>query len=188
MRGKCFIILLILFVCNSCNSNERLIFIDSVSMYPSIHLGDCVLEDSSIKAFDYGDIVSYYYKGDESLPPCLNVYRIVGLPGDSIAVYDYITTINGKRNQHKFLDWKNVHQEYGITLPNGVSFKIAYREVYRIDGEEYGQKPIKIPDNHYYLLGDNRGGAIDSRHFGSVSKKDIIGKVVKIIEGKREAY
>ena len=188
MKRSYYTILFILSLLLSCNSNKRVIRIISDSMYPAIHSGDYIVLDTNVKTLDYGDIVGYSLKADEYREAYNDVFRIVGLPGDSIAIKDYVCTVNGIRNQHKFLGYKNSKKEYEEILPNSLVIHTSYFDVYKVDGQEYGQDPIKIPDNHYFLLGDCRDLSIDSRYFGTVPKEEILGKVIKIIEGDREEY
>ncbi len=79
------------------------------------------------------------------------VKRIVGLPGDTII-------INKK----------------GEVFNNNI--KLKFKNV--VSGNESVLIKYVVPENSFYLIGDNRDNSIDSRIYGSVNKNQIIGKVV----------
>lgn len=80
------------------------------------------------------------------------VKRLIGLPGDTWE----------EKNGYVYIDGKQLDEPY---------VKAAYR-----DHDTMG--PIKIPPGHYFMMGDNRTGSCDSRVWGTVPRKDLIGKVV----------
>ena len=80
------------------------------------------------------------------------VKRLIGLPGDVWSERDGYVYINGKR-----LDEPYIQPEYRDHLT---------------------VNPIKIPAGRYFMMGDNRKGSCDSRRWGTVPRKNLIGKVV----------
>ena len=81
------------------------------------------------------------------------VKRVVGMPGDRIAVRDGHVIRNGRRASKPFA--------------------AACGE-----GPECDLAPIEIPPGHYFLMGDNRGSSADSRYWGPVAREQIIGRAV----------
>ena len=79
------------------------------------------------------------------------VKRIIGLPGDIIII-----------------------NKSGEVFNNGI--KLNFNNV--VSGNESELINYTVPENYYFLLGDNRNNSIDSRIYGSVNKKQIIGKAV----------
>jgi signal peptidase I len=91
-----------------------------------------------------------------SLPgagPKAFVKRVVGLPGDVIAIRGGHVVRNGRLASEPF------------TAPCGV-------------GSECDLAPITVPPGHYFLMGDNRGDSDDSRYWGPVARDNIIGRAV----------
>ena len=80
------------------------------------------------------------------------VKRLIGLPGDTWQERDGYVYINGKPLKEPYID------------PH-------FR-----DTQSMG--PIKIPQGQYFMMGDNRSGSCDSRRWGTVPRKNLIGKVV----------
>jgi signal peptidase I len=79
------------------------------------------------------------------------IKRIVAGPGDTLAIVDGHAVLNGKRQDEPFI-----------------------RDC--LGGEQCNfPTPIKIPPDHYFMMGDNRGASDDSRYWGPVPRKWIIG-------------
>ena len=82
------------------------------------------------------------------------VKRVIGLPGDTIDIHDGAVWVNGRRLSEKYT--------------TGAS-------------EPYDQHmPYKVPADCYFVMGDNRGNSYDSRFWGCVPRRDIIGTPVLI--------
>lgn len=80
------------------------------------------------------------------------IKRIIGLPGDTVAIHDGSVYINGKRLNEPYLR--------SDTLWQG----------------SVARTPIKVPEDSVFVMGDNRDNSSDSRVFGPVAISSIIGK------------
>lgn len=154
--------------------------IPTTSNEPTIKVGDKVVGD--LNAFDdakpnYGDIVIFQKK--DSLNPW--IYRIVGLPNDKLKIENNFLVINGKKCKTSFIketksEVFNVN-EYEEELPNGLKHKI-YTFKKPFEENKNSITEINIPANSYFLIGDNRDNAMDSRYIGVITKEEILAKVV----------
>lgn len=80
------------------------------------------------------------------------VKRIIGLPGEHIKYSEGILYVNGKKIEEEFI--KEITDDFDIEVFDD-----------------------KIPEDCYFVLGDNRDNSKDSRMIGFINKKDIEGKV-----------
>ena len=110
------------------------------------------------------------------------VRRIIGLPGETIEIIDRKVHINGK-------------PYWDPTTISGLRDIISSDALETYEGElddielKYfkhhvlldNMKSLTIPAWHYFIMGDNRDGSLDSRHFGTVTKEDIYGKITNIL-------
>lgn len=119
--------------------------VDGSSMVPTLHDGDILILKKYDQDFKRFDVVVINYQ-DTRL-----VKRIIGLPGESISY----------RNNHLFINGKKIDlKDYGFDTEDFDLSELGYN---------------KIPDDCYFVLGDNRDNSKDSRYFGPVKKEDIIG-------------
>jgi len=144
-----------------------------------------------------GDIVVFEYPENRSLS---FVRRVVGLPGDRISYYNKRLKINDEEIPIRRIG-DYVHRdratpslqylerlgdrEYTILIepeapavvPPAKAFPLSERCAYAAEGLS-----CRVPDGHYFVLGDNRDNSSDSRTWGFVPARNIVGKVQYILQ------
>jgi signal peptidase I len=128
-------------------------FIPSGSMEHTLNISDRVLVNKlSYKMHDVhrGDIVVFSRPPGEDDPTVHDlIKRVIGLPGDMVESRDGRIYINGRPLQEPYL---------ADPL------------------ETSGVQAQRIPAHHYWVMGDNRTNSKDSRSFGAISSKLIVGR------------
>ena len=133
--------------------------IPSGAMKPTLLKGDRILVDKNIYKKSKpkrGDLIVFLYPKDTKR---YFVKRIVGLPNEVVEIQNGKVIING-----------NIVQE-----PNVLKNYYSNAGDYAKEGQA-----VKIPENSYYVLGDNSAFSKDGRYFGFVADEYIIGKAYKI--------
>lgn len=125
------------------------------SMSPAILPGDQFLADKitgRFRGFHRGEIVAFFPPGD---PTTAHVKRIVAVAGDRLEVRKGLVYINGAAAAGPC-----------PSMP------------YRVAGMTPLQFPCTVPPGKLFLLGDNRDYSMDSRHFGFVDVRAVVGLAV----------
>lgn len=128
----------------------------SSSMEPTLQVGQHLIINKVVYKFHEpkrGDIVVFHPPSNNSRNAIPLIKRIIGLPGESVEIKDGMVYI---------------HQEDGSVLP--------LDEPYIKELAKYPFKSGKIPENEYFMLGDNRNNSGDSREGWTVPLLNIIGK------------
>ena len=105
------------------------------------------------------------------------IKRMIGLPGDVIAMRDDKLYINGK--SLRFQVTKSTAKEiFATEQVDAISHTVRVDTTSSDVLSNFG--PITVPDNHYLVLGDNRRNSADSRVYGFVPRHEIKGKATAV--------
>lgn len=118
-----------------------------------------------LRDVERGDIVVFRYP--EQLETDF-VKRVIGLPGEILEIRDKKVYIDGN-----VLDEPYVVFEDTQTYPAGQFLPEPYRS-----RDQFG--PWRVPDGHYFVMGDNRDRSSDSRYWGSVPRSLIKGRAFMV--------
>ena len=164
--------------------------IPSSSMVPTLQVGDYILVNKfnyglrlpvtrtkiwDVSSPERGDVMVFY-------PPHANktyyIKRVIGVPGDRIQYRNKQLTVNGKP----------VPREWLAEIPGSRRLQIGLEQP-RDDKSHLVQvdlsRPIRdfsvvVRPGHYFMMGDNRDNSSDSRVWGQVPERDIVGQAVAI--------
>ena len=180
--------------------------IPSGSMIPTLWVGDLILVNKfhyglrlpvlNTKLTEgnkpqRGDVMVFRYPPKPSLD---YIKRVVGIPGDQVAYLNKTLTINGQAvNKTALPDFfeedvmryfKQYEEKLGdkphrllndadrpAFVPGADDFPYKQNCVYTVEGVS-----CKVPEGMYFMMGDNRDNSLDSRYWGFVPDKNIVGK------------
>lgn len=170
--------------------------VGSASMMPSLLPGDRVLVNRlayglKVPLTRYwilswgnprrGDVVVF----DAPVAERLFVKRVVGVPGDTVVVLNGQLWLNGNLAQENPFDLSRGVKQVGtpadwLVLSERVGER-CYRVQFPIIIGEDSFGPVTVPPDCYFVLGDNREGSKDSRWFGFVERRRILGQTQLIL-------
>ncbi|MGX7245601.1 signal peptidase I [Enterococcus quebecensis] len=132
-----------------------------VSMEPTYHESDRLWQTSLVRPKRF-DIATFPSPSSGKRI----IKRVVGLPGDTIRMENDQLYINDKKYDEPYLD------EFKQDLTDGSPLTADFS----LETIAVGSAKV-VPAGKYFVLGDNRRKADDSRYFGFVDKEDIVGVV-----------
>ncbi len=129
--------------------------ISGQSMYPNFENGEYILTNKvtyRLKEPDRGDVVVFESPRNKDID---YIKRVIGLPGESVALRSSSFYINGQKLDEPYID----------------------PSVYTFGGSFLAENSeITVPSGLYFVVGDNRPNSSDSREFGPIAKEDFIGQ------------
>ncbi|TVP87932.1 MAG: signal peptidase I [Alkalicoccus sp.] len=141
------------------------ILVDGQSMLPALNHEDRMLVNKIgyfISEPDRFDIIVFEAEKDINY-----IKRVIGLPGDEIAYRNNVLYINNEAVEEDFLTG---YQENLPVVPFTADFELKDLTSYK-----------KVPEDHLFVLGDNRQFSRDSRHIGVIPYDKVLGEAEFII-------
>ena len=156
----------------------------SYSMVPTLVAGD-VFVVWTRGLIGQGDIALC---ANPESPSEMIALRVVGVPGNRISFLQNRMDIDGRVVQHEFVDpiiyvdnTSGERVEYAVKIAEeymgGSLFHVAMMD--RAGGKD--ARAIVVPTDHFFVVGDNRNLARDSRNFGPVPIESCIGRAVFLL-------
>jgi signal peptidase I len=146
------------------------LLVDKLSYAPSGPLSKHLLPYTDVKR---GDIIVFRYPIDIRQT---FVKRVVGVPGDRIRIERKQVFLNGKAIEEPYkyhkLDYFDSYRDSFPGEPNVRLYEPAQVMLEKnvVNGE------VVVPPDNYFAMGDNRDSSLDSRYWGFVPRRNIIGK------------
>ena len=128
------------------------------SMHPTLKIGDRILVNKFIYKFRVpkrGEVIVFVYPED---PKKDYIKRLIALGGEKVSIKDGDIYVNGRR----------------LEGPATVTSRYYYSQGY------FGTQEIVVPENNFFVLGDNSANSKDSRYWGFVPGKNLIGQAFLI--------
>ena len=130
-----------------------------------------------------GDVVVFFSPHDGKRL----VKRVVGLPGDLLELRNNILFLNGKPAEYQALPEERLRD---VAAEDRTTHVFALEE---LSGRPHAVAawpgvparrdfgPVRVPEGRFFMMGDNRDDSFDSRYYGPVERKRIIGKATAVV-------
>ncbi len=150
--------------------------VDGRSMYPTLKDGEFGFTNVGgvlLNGVERGDIVVVTM--EEEGQKTHWVKRVIGLPGDTVSCVNDVVYINGKvLDETKYID-----PDYRQSLVDKFGYFNKVPDADNTNVEDFEE--VKLGDDEYYVMGDNRPYSKDSRYVGPVKKSQIFAKKMLVL-------
>lgn len=150
--------------------------VDGRSMYPTLKDGEFGFTNVGgvlLNGVERGDIVVVTMKEEGQKTHW--VKRVIGLPGDTVSCVNDVVYINGKvLDETKYID-----PDYRQSLVDKLCYFNKVPNADNTNVEDFEE--VKLKDDEYYVMGDNRPYSKDSRYVGPVKKSQIFAKKMLVL-------
>jgi signal peptidase I len=112
------------------------------------------------------------------------VKRVIGLPGDSIALRNNHLLVNGEEAAYEPVDQSNPRMSVAADQFCVMEDLTGRKHPIQITPRQPAPRtfgPVTVPEGHYLMMGDNRDNSADSRYFGFVARDRIVGRVTAVV-------
>jgi signal peptidase I len=152
------------------------------SLYASSGVWHTILPYQEIKR---GDVVVFHFPLDPSQPL---VKRVIGLPGDRIHIQSGQVYINGKQLNEPYVVFENSDSDtfrdrFPTTIYSDPGIDPQWWQEMR---QRVSNGDLIVPPGHYFVMGDNRNHSRDSRYWGFVPRKNMMGHPFLVYFSLRE--
>ncbi len=150
------------------------LLVDKLTFAPAGKAASLFLPYSPVKR---GDIVVFRYPED---PSQTFVKRVIGEPGDRIRFGEQQLYLNGKAVTEGYVRHKSGYIDpYRDNFPSLPNISLSEAATIMLEQNvENGE--LLVPDGHYFVMGDNRDNSSDSRYWGFVPRRLVVGKPLVI--------
>ncbi len=127
--------------------------VDGDSMHPTFQNLDYLIVDEFMYYFQSpkrGDVIVFRYPSNPSI---FYIKRIIGLPGETVSINRGVVTITSVTGE-----------------------KLPLTEPYIVNEDATYTKDVSLNPEEYFVMGDNRPNSSDSRMWGPLPRKDIVGR------------
>lgn len=150
--------------------------VDGKSMYPTLKDGEFGFTNVGgvlLNGVERGDIVVVTM--EENGQKTHWVKRVIGLPGETVSCVNDVVYINGKvLDETKYID-----PDYRQSLVDKFGYFNKVPNADNTNVEDFEE--VKLGDDEYYVMGDNRPYSKDSRYVGPVKKSQIFAKKMLVL-------
>lgn len=121
-----------------------------------------------------GDIVVFLSPAESGL---YVVKRVIGLPGDRLHLRDGVVFLNGVPQDESYVIRRGDYRPYrddfpAVSMPSGATTPEWYLSLpSHLEGGD-----LVVPEDNYFMMGDNRDASYDSRFWGFVPREHVIGR------------